>query len=146
MLKIGFLKMLPEATIPTKAHIDDAGFDFYAIEDVIISPDFSAVCRTGIAWCPPSDLDKCYYLQMKSRSGLAFKHGVECTNAGVIDESYRGEIMIKLYNNGDKEYNVKAGDRIAQGVVHDIPLCSGVEIKDISETKRSNKGFGSSGR
>ena len=145
MITIGFKKLLPEAIIPTKAHIMDAGFDFYAIEDVTISPDFSAICRTGIAWDPMDNIDQCYYLQMKSRSGMAFKHGLECTNAGVIDHDYRGEIMIKLYNNGDKQYDIKAGDRIAQGIVHVIPMCECIEVRDMEKTERGDKGFGSSG-
>jgi dUTP pyrophosphatase len=145
MIKIGFKRLLPEAILPTKAHVLDAGFDFYAIEDVSISPDFTAICRTGIAWDPMDDLHKCYYLQMKSRSGMAFRRGIECTNAGVIDHGYRGEIMIKLYNNGCEQFEIKAGDRIAQGIVHVIPTCECVEIKDISSSDRGNKGFGSTG-
>jgi len=91
----------------------DAGYDIKAGEDKVIAPCTSAIITTGLHVFFPE------YLQMiiKSRSGVAVKSDVECSNAGVIDSGYTGAILIKLYNfNANTSFAIKTGDRIAQAV------------------------------
>jgi dUTP pyrophosphatase len=81
---------------------------------------------------------------VEGRSGLGFKHGI-IPHPGIIDQGYRGDAGIKLYNFTDKDYEVKAGDRIAQFVVYknyNIEVYEG----DIIKSKRGESGFGSSGK
>ena len=62
-------------------------------------------------------IDFGFWVKVEGRSGLGFKHGI-IPHPGIIDQGYRGDAGVKLYNNTDKDYEVKAGDRIAQFVVY----------------------------
>ena len=88
-----------------------------------------------------------YEGQVRSRSGLALKHGVIVLNSpGTIDSDYRGEIKVILINHSKKIFNIKPNMRIGQIVFSPIVK---VQLKlgnvNIFETKRSTKGFGSTG-
>jgi dUTPase len=103
---------------------------------------------------------------VQSRSGIAIKHSIECSNAGVIDHGYTDEIHVKIYNHDPREpWAIKFGDRIAQLCLHIKPakivdlleiffkdknsLVFSIQERDIStwpQTARGNKGIGSSGR
>jgi dUTP pyrophosphatase len=164
MIGIFFKKLHPNATIPTWGHEDDknAAIDIYSCLDkpLIIWPKCSKVISTGIAWYIDSDSfyrmnlfnqsssERDFKIAMivQSRSGLAFKKGLESTNAGVIDEGYTGEIKLKLYNNSWFPRIIRSSERIAQGVIEALPIIQIKEwLTDIPETKRGTKGFGSSG-
>jgi len=81
---------------------------------------------------------------VKSKSGLNVKHGI--LSEGVIDVGYTGSIRVKLYNHGDKGYQVNKGDKISQLVILPI-LTPDLELVDeLDETERGNNGFGSTGR
>ena len=121
-----------------------AGFDLRSTIDCGISPNRSVIIPTGLKIALP----KGYEGQVRGRSGLNFKHSVVCPT-GTIDSDYRGEIMVKLYNLGDKEFIVGSGDRIAQLIINkceradfDYVTCSDF---DGLETERGEKGFGSTG-
>lgn len=138
-------RMHPEAVLPTKASVDDAGYDLYAFEPVVIAPWTSAVVRTMVRVALPPDT----YGRIASRSGLAAKYNIE-VGAGVIDRGYQGEIMVLLRNFSDQTYSVMRGDRIAQLI---ITPCKSFAIKDCSKitdlfgvSERGAKGFGSSGK
>ena len=85
-------------------------------------------------------------MMINSRSGLACNHGIEASNAGIIDSLYRNEIKVKLYNNGEKPYVVAKGDRIAQGIIFELPIVEVKEVLEISASTRGANGFGSSGK
>lgn len=144
-MKVKFKRLSDKATTPTRKNPTDAGLDFYATKDMTVHE--SLEFNTDIAWAV-EDIPEGFnaYLQMKSRSGLAFKHDLECTNAGVIDENYRGNIGIKLYNNSDSIYRITAGDRIAQGIVILIPKFEIEEVSELDDTDRGSSGFGDSGK
>jgi dUTP pyrophosphatase len=129
------------AKLPTKNHESDTGYDVYSIEDKIIPAKGSAVVAVGLkfAYIPEG-----YWVKVESRSGLGFKHGI-LAHPGIIDCGYRGDAGIKLYNLTDKDYEVKAGDRIAQFVVY-LNFSMPVEWGKVEETERGEKGFGSSGK
>ena len=79
-----------------------------------------------------------------SKSGLNVRHGI--TSDGLIDEGYTGEIVVKLYNNGDEDYVVMPGDKISQLVIIPV-LYEPVELAgELEKTDRGAGGFGSSGR
>lgn len=149
MQKIGFKRLTESAKLPTYAHpLDDAGMDFYADEDVVIYCGESAIIKTGLAWKPiMEDVPKGYkvVLKIEPKSGLSCKSSIE-TGAGVIDQTYIGEIMIHLYNfDFDCEVVFKKGDKIAQGIVEYIPTVEIVEVDELGATNRGANGFGSTG-
>jgi dUTP pyrophosphatase len=129
------------AKLPSKNHESDTGYDVYSIEDKLIPARGSAVVGVGLkfAYIPDG-----YWVKVESRSGLGFKHGITA-HPGIIDSGYRGDAGIKLYNLTDTDYNVKAGDRIAQFVIY-FNLSMKVEWGTVEATDRGEKGFGSSGK
>jgi dUTP pyrophosphatase len=148
-MKVGFKKLYDDSIIPSYGNGDEsnAGLDLYAHYGATIHANSSAIFGTGVAW-EPFNWAVGYkpFLLVNSRSGLAFNSGVEASNAGVVDVSYRGEIKVKLYNNTDKDVFINKGDRIAQGIVMEIPHVEVTELADLAETTRGDKGFGSSGK
>lgn len=136
-----FAKTHELAKLPTKNHENDTGYDVYSVEEKIIPARSSAVVNVGLkfAYIPEG-----YWIKVESRSGLGFKHGISA-HPGIIDNGYRGDAGIKLYNNTDIDYHIAAGDRIAQFVVY-FNIHMPVEWGEIEETTRGDKGFGSSGK
>ncbi len=142
MLEVKFKKLDDKAVIPFKANPGDAGLDLVSIEEkVIFSGQYTTVC-TGLA----IELPQGYEGQVRSRSGLASKHGLSVLNSpGTIDEGFRGEIGVILINHGEKPYTVNIGDKIAQLVIAPVPKVKILEVKELSESVRGESGFGSSG-
>lgn len=142
------IKLDEGAKMPTKAYNTDAGFDIYSREDKIVPARGSAIFDTGVH----IDLPKFQICDqvlltagvLASKSGLNVKHNI--TSEGIIDISYTGSIVVKLYNHGDTDYEVKKGDKISQLLI--VPIVP-VELELVDELKggeRGNNGFGSSGR
>lgn len=134
------IKLDPGAIMPTRAYPTDAGLDIYAREAQFVPAHGSTVFDTGVHIELPDGTTGF----LKSKSGLNVKHGI--VGEGVIDVGYTGAIKVKLYNNSDKDYIVKAGDKISQLVI--LPILTPVlELVDELEAKeRGDNGFGSSGR
>ncbi|CAD5226148.1 unnamed protein product [Bursaphelenchus xylophilus] len=101
-----------EARIPTYGSAKAAGMDLYSCEEVVIPARGKSLVSTGIKMEFPAE----HYGWVAPRSGLAVKNGIHI-GAGVIDEDYRGEIKICLYNFSNNEFKVNIGDRIAQQVL-----------------------------
>lgn len=78
------------------------------------------------------------------RSGLAWKHSID-VGAGVIDADYRGPVGVILFNHSDVDFEVKAGDRIAQLIIEKIMTPDVMEVEDLDSTVRGEGGFGSTG-
>jgi deoxyuridine 5'-triphosphate nucleotidohydrolase len=129
------------AKLPTKNHESDTGYDVYSIEDKVVPARGSAVVGVGLKF---ADIPEGYWVKVESRSGLGFKHGITA-HPGIIDNGYRGDAGIKLYNLTDTEYQIKAGDRIAQFVVY-MNIGMQVEWGTVQDSARGEKGFGSSGK
>jgi len=136
-----FEKTHPDAKLPTKNNESDTGYDVYSIEAKVIPARGSAVVGVGLkfAYIPEG-----YWIKVESRSGLGFKHGI-FAHPGIIDNGYRGDAGVKLYNLTDTDYSINAGDRIAQFAVYmNIPMH--IEFGKVEESVRGDKGFGSSGK
>lgn len=129
------------AKLPTKNHESDTGYDVYSVEDAVVPARGSVVVPVGLKF---AYLPEGYWVKVESRSGLGFKYGVTA-HPGIIDNTYRGDAGIKLYNNTDTPYEVKAGDRIAQFVIY-MNFYMPVEWGKVESTERGEKGFGASGR
>jgi|TARA_R100000664_G_scaffold33648_1_gene51395 dUTP pyrophosphatase len=136
-----FKKTNERAVLPCKNHKDDTGLDVTAVVDKVIPARGSAVIDVGLEF---AHIDPGFWIKIEGRSGMGFKHGI-LPHPGIIDSGYRGDAGVKLYNLTDKDYEVKAGDRIAQFVVYTNHTVE-VQEGDIQETERGAKGFGSSGK
>ncbi len=138
-----FQKIDPTAELPEYAHPGDAGMDIRSIEKLTIPPIGRALVHTGLRARIPEGFE----IQVRPRSGLALKHGVTVLNTpGTIDSGYRGEIGIILANFGDKEFNIRKGDRVAQLVFASVISARVLEGDvDKDETDRGEGGFGSTG-
>ena len=86
-----------------------------------------------------------YEAQIRPRSGLSFK-GISLPNSpGTIDSDYRGEIKVLLINLSKEVFEIHPGDRIAQMVIKDYTKIEWKETKELQESVRGEKGFGSTG-
>lgn len=134
------------AKLPTYAHKDDAGFDFYLPEDFTIKAhEYGKIAKTGLKMAIPTG----YELQIRPRSGNSVKTTLRISNApGTIDCGYCDEIGIICDNIGDEDITFKAGDRIAQGVLNVVPRGIFNQVSDILIVAGSNRqgGYGSSGQ
>ncbi len=128
------------ATVPTKANNLDAGWDLYSTENLLIEPNQRSIVKTGISLHIPER----YVGLIWPRSGIAVKYGIDVF-AGVIDAGYRGEIGVCLFNSSDKDFYIKEGDRIAQILFQKVSQHRLVEVSDLDDSDRGQKGFGSSG-
>lgn len=140
------VKRLKEnAILPTYGSEEAAGADLYACldNDIVIAPGQSGFVPTGLAMEIPKGCAGLIY----ARSGLACKRGLAPANkVGVIDSDYRGEFMVVLHNHGDQNQTICHGERIAQLVITPILTPAYEETDDLSDTKRSSGGFGSTGK
>lgn len=145
MIKIK--RLTPTARLPEKAHNDDAGFDIFADEGMIIPAMERRVIKTGIS-VEMTPLDSeifSSYLRIAPRSGLSVKKGIDVF-AGVIDIGYRGEILICLFNSSKEDFEILKGDKIAQMIPTVILKENIQEVDFVDESLRGEKGFGSSGK
>ena len=134
-------KLSRNARLPSKVNQDDAGWDLYASEDVIIEPSERVLIGTDIAMAIPEN----YVGLIWDRSGMATKRGVH-RFAGVIDSGYRGEIKVCLWNASDQHCIINKGERMAQLLVQPAPHLSLIEVQSLDYTERGGRGFGSSGQ
>lgn len=134
------IKLDEGAFLLTRAHPTDAGLDLRSPESVYIEARQSATIRTGVhIKLPPNT-----YGRIASKSGLMVHHGIRTD--GTIDEPYRGEICVCLFNESDAGYYVERGDKIAQLIVCPCLYVDVETVDELDETDRGIGGFGSTGR
>ena len=134
-------KLVESAMIPARANKTDAGYDLWSVESYTLKPLERKLFKTGIA----VEISEGHYGRIAPRSGLAYKHGLD-TLAGVIDSSYRGEIGVILINLGDKDVYITHGDRIAQLIIETCHQPAMIQVEDLNDSSRAEKGFGSTGK
>lgn len=119
-----------------------AGMDVLAAEDVTLAPGARHAVATGLALAIPPGFE----IQVRPRSGLALKHGITVPNTpGTIDSDYRGELKVILINHGDRAFDIRRGDRVAQLVLAPVVRASWLKVEELDETLRGEGGFGSTG-
>jgi dUTP pyrophosphatase len=134
-------KLHKDAKLPTHGHPGDAGMDFYCVEDVLFPPGKQERVRTGVAVEIPDG----HVGLIWDKSNISFNLGLKVMG-GVIDSSYRGEIIMNLLNVSNKEVLMAKDYKIAQMVVQKFEHCDIVEVDQISETVRGERREGSTGR
>jgi dUTP pyrophosphatase len=141
--ELRFTRLSGEATLPTRAHENDAGLDLYAAEAARIGPGERVSVGTGLAVAIPEGLAGL----VLPRSGMALKHGIALVNSpGLIDPGYRGEVRVLLLNTDRNiEFRLGPGDRIAQLLLVPIAHTTPLEADSLGSSSRGPGGFGSSG-
>ncbi|XP_047397979.1 deoxyuridine 5'-triphosphate nucleotidohydrolase, mitochondrial isoform X2 [Sciurus carolinensis] len=140
-LRLRFVRLSEHATAPTRGSKRAAGYDLYSAYDYIVPPMEKALVKTDIQIALPSGC----YGRIAPRSGLAAKHFID-VGAGVIDEDYRGNVGVVLFNFGKEKFEVKKGDRIAQLICERIFYPDIEEVQVLNDTERGSGGFGSTGQ
>jgi len=150
IMEIRFKKLVPEAKTPFKAIDVDAGFDLYTTS-IIETPEYIQY-NTGIA----VEIPEGYVGLVFPRSSVT-KYDLMLKNCvGVIDASYRGEIMCRFHQT-NKHHNFwgepnpnrklyKVGERVAQLVFIELPKITLIEAEELSDTQRGSGGFGHTGK
>lgn len=128
------------AKLPERAHEADAGLDLFSRESVTIFPGGSHTFDTGVH----VDIPKGFAGLITSKSGLNVNHGL--ISDGTIDAGYSGSIRVKLYNIGERPYNVEVGDKISQLIIIPVILTELVKVDKFDGGDRGDNGFGSTGR
>ena len=135
------IKLLNEdATLPTKAHDTDSGFDLYASKELTIKPGETVIVPTGVAVKFPL----LWGGMIRPRSGMTAKTKLR-VQTGTIDNDYTGEIGIIVDNIGQDEIKIDKGLKLAQMVLEHIPLVDVKVIDELEHGVRGEKGYGSSG-
>jgi dUTP pyrophosphatase len=142
VIELPVRRLRPDAQVPTRAYAGDAGIDLAACERVELAPGERALVPTGLAVAIPAG----YAGYVQPRSGLATKHGISIVNTpGLVDSGYRGELLVNLLNTDARErFVVEPGMRIAQLVVLAVPEVEPVEVDELPDSDRGDRGFGSS--
>lgn len=121
-----------------------AGMDVQAFlaEPLVLEPLDRAIVPTGLYVQIPEG----YELQVRARSGMAYRHGITTANGiGTIDSDYRGEIGVILVNLSKESYTIHDGDRIAQLVLSKVEKAKIESVSVLVDTERADGGFGHSG-
>ena len=129
--------------LPAYATPGAAGMDVVAAEDLDLAPGARHAVATGFKVAIPDGFE----IQVRPRSGLAYKYGVTVPNTpGTIDSDYRGELKILMINHGDEPFPVRRGERIAQLVPAAVTKADFDVVEGLDSTTRGVGGFGSTGR
>lgn len=131
--------------LPAYATALAAGLDIRAnlAETLILQPLERKLIPTGLFLEIPEGFE----VQIRPRSGLAFKHGITVLNSpGTIDADYRGEVGVLLVNLSNEAFEIQHGERIAQMVVAPYVQATLTETNELSDTERGSGGFGSTGK
>jgi len=141
---IKFVMTHDSAILPKYNHNDpytgDSGLDISAVEEITIPAKGWATVPVGLklAYITPG-----YWIRVEGRSGVGFKKHI-FPHFGIIDNPYRGDMGIKLYNFSDLDQTFKAGDKIAQLIVYPLIQANVNWSDEVTKTNRGDKGFGSS--
>ena len=143
-LDVRIKKLDNSATIPTYANDTDAGLDLTAISKKIT--DLYVQYGTGLAIEIPED----YMGLIFPRSSISKINMSLANSVGVIDSSYRGEVMLRFRRNTlrDRDINneYQIGDRIGQLIIMPYPKIQLIETEKLADTNRGTGGFGSTGK
>ena len=133
------IKLDDGAFMPKREHKTDAGLDLRAMYGGCVKAGQAATFHTGVH----VELPKGTAGVLLPKSGLMTKRDI--VTFGVVDETYRGEIMVHVFNHGTEDYSINAGDKISQMLVLDVRYEPVEVVDELSEGERGCRGFGSTG-
>ena len=134
--------LAPGAIMPQYAHDTDSGADLFSMETVVLNPGEAHAFSTGVQLELPAG----YEAQVRSKSGLATNQRVFVLNSpGTVDNGYRGDLKVILYNASEVRHRIVSGQKIAQLVVTPYVQAAFVVDEQLSTTDRGDGGLGSTG-
>lgn len=140
------IKRIENGILPEYKTTGASGADCFARIDkqIIIKPGERKLIPLGFA----VEIPEGYEMQIRPRSGNAYKYGITVLNTpGTIDSDYRGEVHANLMNtDSEKSFAINPGDRIAQAVIAPVIIANWNEVRELSETERGEGGHGSTGK
>ena len=139
-MKLKIKKLKEDAKIPTHGHPGDAGIDFYCVQDTTFPPGLRTQVYTGIS----CEIPEGYVGLIWDKSSISFNKGLKVMG-GVIDASYRGEIIMSLLNTSDREVILEKGNKVAQMIIQKFEDCDIVEVDELTDTVRGSGREGSTG-
>ena len=148
-MRVNIKKLHPNAIIPTYAHETDAGLDLTATSYEYDNRLQNHIYGTGLAFEIPEGYVGLIFPRSSNRKTDSFM----CNHVGVLDSSYRGEVMLTFKNRdnieqgswGDMLRPYSEGERIGQLIIVPYPIIEFVEVDKLSETERGEAGHGSTG-
>ena len=133
-----------ENPIPEYATLGSSGLDLRAnlSEPVVLKTMERKMIPTGLFL----EIPEGYEIQVRPRSGLAWKHGITCLNSpGTVDSDYRGELKVILINLSNEKHIIDNGDRIAQMILSKVEKAILQPVIKLESTVRGEGGFGHTG-
>lgn len=142
---INVKKLNDFAKLPTRGSEHAAGYDLYAAiaDEIRIPPHSTNKIGTGLSFELPDGT----FAAIFARSGVATKRHLRPANCvGICDSDYRGEYIVALHNDSEVPQIIEPGERIAQMILLPYISMNFNEVKELSDTKRGDGGFGDSGK
>ena len=133
-------KLHASALLPDRAHASDAGADLFSLEAVEIPPQSAVKARTGLAIALPEGTAGIVW----GKSSLE-SQGLIVT-AGLVDEGYRGEVLVCLFNLTKETKTLAKGQKMAQLLVMPVRYAGFEEAQELEASRRGEGGFGSTGK
>ncbi|MBU0530196.1 MAG: dUTP diphosphatase [Candidatus Aenigmatarchaeota archaeon] len=139
MVEIKVQRIDKAVEMPSYSYKHDAGLDLRSAEECVIRPGERRVVKTGIKTSIPEN----HVGLIWDKSGIASKFGMRVL-AGVIDSGYRGEIGVVLINLGQEDFHIEKNMKIAQMLIQPVIQADIMEVENLEEAERGDRGFGSS--
>ena len=131
----------PTARLPIRSLPQAASHNLSALQDQLIPAHGKALIDIGISFTVPSGTYGC----IAPQSSLTTKHMID-VSVGVIDEDYTGSVKVLLFNHGDSDFHIQAGDCIAQLILECISISTVLQVNSLDNTTCASLGFGSTRR
>jgi len=142
-MHVSLKRLHDKAQMPKLATKGSACYDLYAAQEIIIKPNKTELIPLGFAAAIPENYKMCIVM----RSGMALKTGLRIPNSPAqIDEDYRGEIKVIMWNSSDEVKTIHVGDRIAQCYFDRVNPAHMTFVEMLSPPLEEHKGLGSSGQ
>jgi dUTP pyrophosphatase len=145
LLPLNYQVIHPDAVHPKYNYESDSGFDLHSVEDLEVSPFGRILVPTGLCF----DIKDGYEIQVRSKSGLALKHGLMVLNSpGTVDNGYTGEVQVIVFNTNNYVVTIPKGMKIGQAVLSPVVNGGWVglnQVSQINKKERGANGFGSTG-
>jgi dUTP pyrophosphatase len=145
LLPLNYQVIHPDAVHPKYNYESDSGFDLHSVEDLEVLPFGRILVPTGLCF----DIKDGYEIQVRTKSGLALKHGLMVLNSpGTVDNGYTGEVQVIVFNTNNYVVTIPKGMKIGQAVL--CPVVNGGwvglnQVGQINKKERGTNGFGSTG-
>ncbi len=140
-MKISYKKLRADAIVPKHALAGDAGVDLYTPDACAIETGEQKSIPLGFA----IEIPRGYVGLIWDKGGLSHKHGLK-TFGGVVDSNFRGEMQVSLMNFSEKVFNFEKGHKVAQLLIQKVEEVEFEEVKDLSDSVRGERAFGSTGK